>query len=131
MASTACQRNVNKGVVFYVRLAKCSVDACLLVLCFFRSSFVSISNTFSLSLSQPDPALRFPPQQHIPRHSKQVQQHVTIHHESYFALTTAVVLTGNLANRVIELLAMLFEHAWVEPNVWKSQFVKLLCKGQT
>jgi hypothetical protein len=53
------------------------VDACLLVLCFFRSSFVSISNAFSLLLSQPDPALRFPPQQHIPRHSKQVQQHVT------------------------------------------------------
>jgi hypothetical protein len=29
----------------------------LLVLCFFRSFFVSISNTFSLSLSQPNPAL--------------------------------------------------------------------------
>jgi hypothetical protein len=42
MASTACQRTVNKGVVFYVKLAKCSVDACLLVLCFFRSYFVSI-----------------------------------------------------------------------------------------
>jgi hypothetical protein len=75
MASTACQRDVNTGVVFYVRLAKCSVDACLLVLCFFRSSFVSISNAFSLS--QLDPALRFPSQQHIPTHSKQVQQHVT------------------------------------------------------
>jgi hypothetical protein len=77
MASTDCQRTVNKGVVFYVKLAKCSVDACLLVLCFFCSYFVSISNAFSLSLSQPDPAMRFPPRQHIAKHSKQVQKHVT------------------------------------------------------
>jgi hypothetical protein len=55
----------------------CATRLFLLIVLFFRSSFESISNTFSLSLSQPNPALQFPSRQHIPRHSKQVQQHVT------------------------------------------------------